>query len=153
MGFLSLVEAHRLSCPAACEILVPQPGIEPTSPALEGRFFTTGPPGKSLECFLKKRIKILCLRRKSKAGAREDSLVKKPRALVCDKKADSEKTGFLSLLMNPSSRAQRTVRSNEPKPQSLEQRKVYCRAKQGEWVAHVQKTPPPTPRWFSGKSF
>ena len=25
--------------------------------------------------------------------------------------------------------------------QSLEQRKVYCRAKQGEWVAHAQKTP------------
>ena len=38
-----------LSCPEACEILVPQPGIEPLSPALEGRFLTTGPPGKSLE--------------------------------------------------------------------------------------------------------
>ena len=36
-----------LSCPVACGILVPQPGIEPTSPALEGRFLTTGPPGKS----------------------------------------------------------------------------------------------------------
>ena len=33
--------------PAACGILVPQPGIEPTSPALEGGFLTTGPPGKS----------------------------------------------------------------------------------------------------------
>ena len=29
-------------------ILVPRPGIEPKSPALEGRFLTTGPPGKSL---------------------------------------------------------------------------------------------------------
>ena len=44
----SLVAAHRLSCPAACRILVPCPGIEPASPALEGRFFTTAPPGKSL---------------------------------------------------------------------------------------------------------
>ena len=29
-----------------CGILVPEPGIEPTSPALVGRFLTTGPPGK-----------------------------------------------------------------------------------------------------------
>ena len=28
-------------------ILVPQPGIGPTSPALEGGFLTTGPPEKS----------------------------------------------------------------------------------------------------------
>ena len=33
---------------AACGILVPRPGIEPASPALEGGFLTTGPPGKSL---------------------------------------------------------------------------------------------------------
>ena len=31
----------------ACGILVPLPGIEPTSPALEGEVLTTGPPGKS----------------------------------------------------------------------------------------------------------
>ena len=31
----------------ACGILVPRPGFEPASPALEGRFLTTGPPGKS----------------------------------------------------------------------------------------------------------
>ena len=43
----SIVVVHRLSCPAACGILVPWTGIEPTSPALEGKFFTTGPPGKS----------------------------------------------------------------------------------------------------------
>ena len=30
-----------------CGILVPQPGLEPTAPALEGKVFT-GPPGKSL---------------------------------------------------------------------------------------------------------
>ena len=34
--------------PPAWGIIVPQPGMEPTSPALEGRFLTTGPPGKSL---------------------------------------------------------------------------------------------------------
>ena len=33
---------------AACGILVPQQGIDPPSPALEGGFLTTGPPGKSL---------------------------------------------------------------------------------------------------------
>ena len=46
--FLSLVVARGLSCPVTCGILVPPPGIEPSSPALEGGFFTTGPPGKSL---------------------------------------------------------------------------------------------------------
>ena len=43
----SVVVVHGLSCLAACEILVPQPGIEPVSPTLEGVFLTTGPPGKS----------------------------------------------------------------------------------------------------------
>ena len=41
------VVARGLSCPAACGILVSRPGIEPTSPALEGELLTTGPPGKS----------------------------------------------------------------------------------------------------------
>ena len=39
---------HGLSCPKACGILIPGPGIEPVSPALVGGFLTTGPPGKSL---------------------------------------------------------------------------------------------------------
>ena len=39
--------ACRLSCSIACGILVPQPGIEPASPALQSRFLTTGLPGKS----------------------------------------------------------------------------------------------------------
>ena len=43
----SVVAVHRLSCPEARGILVPRPGIEPMSPALEGRFLTTEPPGKS----------------------------------------------------------------------------------------------------------
>ena len=43
-----LVVAHRLSCPVACGILVPQPGIKPMSPALQGRVLTIGPPVKFL---------------------------------------------------------------------------------------------------------
>ena len=39
--------AQRLRCSEACGILAPQPGTEAASPALEGRFLTTGPPGKS----------------------------------------------------------------------------------------------------------
>ena len=31
----------------ACEILAPQPGIEPAPPALEGKALTAGPSGKS----------------------------------------------------------------------------------------------------------
>ena len=37
-----------LSSPAVCGSLVPWPGIEPASAALEGGFFTTEGPGKSL---------------------------------------------------------------------------------------------------------
>ena len=36
-----------VSCSVACGILVPWPGIEPTSPALKGRFLTTRPLRKS----------------------------------------------------------------------------------------------------------
>ena len=50
----SLVSVHRnssvvlgLSPSAAFGILVPPPAIEPTSPKELGRFFTTGPSGKS----------------------------------------------------------------------------------------------------------
>jgi len=34
--------------PKACGIFVPQAGIEPASPELEGEVLTTGPAGKSL---------------------------------------------------------------------------------------------------------
>ena len=37
-----------LAC-KACGILAPQPGTEPTIPALEGKVLTTGPPGKTLD--------------------------------------------------------------------------------------------------------
>ena len=43
----SLVVARGLGCPAACGILFLQWGIEPMSPALEGRFLTNEPPRKS----------------------------------------------------------------------------------------------------------
>ena len=50
----SLVVAHRLGCPMAGGTLVPRLGIKPMSPALEGRFLTTGPPRKSPRiCFIK----------------------------------------------------------------------------------------------------
>ena len=38
----------QVSLPPAYGVLVPWPGINAESPALEGRFLTTGPPGKSL---------------------------------------------------------------------------------------------------------
>ena len=41
------------SWPATSGILVPQTGIEPVSPALEGSFLTTGWPGKSLSIIIK----------------------------------------------------------------------------------------------------
>ena len=43
-----VVVLEGLFCPMACGILVSQSGIKPAPPALEGRFLTTGPPGKSL---------------------------------------------------------------------------------------------------------
>ena len=64
----SFVAAHRFSscgtgpvvalpsaftCCVACRILVLQPGIQLLSPALQGGFLTTGPPGKSLCWILK----------------------------------------------------------------------------------------------------
>ena len=37
-----------LTCPVACGISVPQPGIKPTCPVLGGGFLISGPPGKVL---------------------------------------------------------------------------------------------------------
>ena len=50
---------HRLSCSAACGILVPWLGIESVSPALEGGFLSTWSPGKSLYERLKALLKKL----------------------------------------------------------------------------------------------
>ena len=41
----SVAWVHGLSCPVACGIFHDQ-GLEPLSFALQGRFLTTGPPGK-----------------------------------------------------------------------------------------------------------
>ena len=46
----SLVGAQGLSCPVARGILAPEPGTEPASPALQGRFLMTGPSGEILHC-------------------------------------------------------------------------------------------------------
>ena len=43
----SVVAVHMLNCSTARGILVPQPGTEPESPALQGEFLTTGLSGKS----------------------------------------------------------------------------------------------------------
>ena len=49
----SAVVVCGLRCPMKHGILVPQPGIKPTSSALEGGFLTTGPPGKTPTEFIK----------------------------------------------------------------------------------------------------
>ena len=43
----SAAVVHGLSSSMACGILVPWWGNKPMSPALQGKFLTTGPPGKS----------------------------------------------------------------------------------------------------------
>ena len=45
MEFPRQAYCSRLPFPSLGDL--PDPGIEPTSPALAGRFFTTDPPGKS----------------------------------------------------------------------------------------------------------
>ena len=47
---LNWTELNGLSCPEASGILVPRPGIKPESPALEGGFLTTEPPGEPPRC-------------------------------------------------------------------------------------------------------
>ena len=43
----SVIAVREFSCPEACGIEVPPPGMEPRSPALEGGFLTTGQLAKS----------------------------------------------------------------------------------------------------------
>ena len=52
------VAALRLSCRAACRVLVPWPGTILVSPALEGGLLTTEPPGKSLHEVLKSHFPV-----------------------------------------------------------------------------------------------
>ena len=62
-----LFSGHTSLLPVACGILIPRPGLKPTSPALEGRFLTpglslasTGPPGKS-PVLLISFLSVVCL--------------------------------------------------------------------------------------------
>ena len=50
-GMNCLVVAYGLSCSVACRILVPQLGIKPAFPVLQGGFLTTRPPGSPKICF------------------------------------------------------------------------------------------------------
>ena len=52
------ISVHGFSCPAASELLVLCPGIEPTSPALEGKVLTTGLPGKSPLSFIAQFLEV-----------------------------------------------------------------------------------------------
>ena len=47
----SVVVVHRFSCPSAGMWNLPRQGVELWSPALAGRFLTTGPQRKSLGNF------------------------------------------------------------------------------------------------------
>ena len=63
VGFV--VVSIGLSCPTSCRILAPWPGMKHTSHALEGKFLTTRPPGKSLylvysSLYLLKHIPLIC---------------------------------------------------------------------------------------------
>ena len=58
-GTGSVVAVLKLSCPAACGILPPWPWIEPASPAMEGGFLSTGPPGKSPGNFLNESWQVI----------------------------------------------------------------------------------------------
>ena len=60
-GAGSVSVARGLTCPATggISLIVSQPGIEPSSPALEGGFLTTGPPGKSLWMFIEQLPYVL----------------------------------------------------------------------------------------------
>lgn len=56
------------------------------------------------------------------------------------------------VFLNPSSSAWGTVRPDKPKHSSLGQKKVHCRATQGEWVA-CAPTKPQTPGSVSARQF
>ena len=52
-----VAEVFGFRCSMGYGILVPSPGIEPTSSALQGRFLITGPPGKPHQVFFEHRQK------------------------------------------------------------------------------------------------
>ena len=57
----SVAVVCRLSCPKARGILVLWPGIKPMASASEGRFLTTGPPGKSQDTTVLKLVRLTTL--------------------------------------------------------------------------------------------
>ena len=67
----SVVVMWELRCSEAGGILVPSSSIEPSSPALQDGFLTTGPPGKSLNYYLFFILKIKQKKIKNKDKARK----------------------------------------------------------------------------------
>ena len=59
--------------------------------------------------------------------------------MTADFKKDHQQKFVDQMLLNRSLCAYCRLRPNKLKSQSLEQRKVYCRAKQGEQMAYTQK--------------
>ena len=67
----SIVAEHRLSCLMVHGILPPWPELEPASPAMEGGFSTTRPPGKSpssVICWDKRKAEIMARLKKQGKG-------------------------------------------------------------------------------------
>ena len=89
----SVVMTPGLGCPMACGISVPQSGIKPTS-AVEGRFLTTGPPGKSPNHFCYHVLKVAALGFAAHAGdVRPSALF---HGVVCHLEADSSQIVILT---------------------------------------------------------
>ena len=55
--FTGKLYSSRLPFPPPGDL--PKPGIEPTSPALAGRFFTTKPPGKHFDLYTSTLFHVL----------------------------------------------------------------------------------------------
>ena len=51
---------YGLSCSTTCGVLVPRPGVESVSPTLQGRFLTTGPPGKTIKIIVYNIYILFC---------------------------------------------------------------------------------------------
>ena len=66
---VSLVVVCGLSCSVACGILVQWLGIKPMTPALEGAFLTTGPPGNSNIYILGSMWAFICTPTHGKNGS------------------------------------------------------------------------------------
>ena len=92
----SVVMTPGLDCPMACGISVPHSGIKPTSPAMEGGFLTTGPPGKSLNHFCYRVLKAAALGSAAQAGDVRPSGLTLSRGVVCHLETDSSQTIILT---------------------------------------------------------